>query len=291
MKYFPLTKGTFEHQFGIRALRENESIIEVTDQYASETSLKQSLLERAPGEYFQALSGSSRAQRDVATMVLAALKSLPDAHRPPALATENLTIKNLATDDAPPLLSISRRVQEDLTILRNDPANGFPLIAGCVCFPSGWCIADKIGQNLMDVHLPVPEFASALADATNNLLQRLKVGRPVWRTNWGVRPSGQLDQSPQHRAYLDEQLSQVDAENAGQRCYFRVERQTLARLPSDGDILFAIHTHQQPLDMLSLQEKQSLLGVIRSCPEPTLMYKGILPMRDAVTAYLQSEIH
>jgi hypothetical protein len=184
------------------------------------------------------------------------------------------------------LVSIARHVQEDLVVMSPDAEAGFPLIAGVVCFPSGWCIGDKIGKSLLSIHDPVPEFKLALNDPTQRLMQRLKPGRPVWRMNWGVRPSGMLDQSPRHAETLGKARRQVTAANAGRRCFFRVERQTLARLPRCGHVLFTIHTHQCRLEQLEEQQTRLLWGVIDSCPAETLAYKGILPIRAAIQAFL-----
>ena len=284
MKYFPLSSANFSHQFGIRALGPGDSIVETTDHYEVETEAKRGAIDLDPNYHFVATDRSIDSQFEVAHLITQASDILTDS--------QNLRLHEpIVIDASRPLLSISRHVQEDLTILRNDPEAGYPLIAGSVCFPSGWCIGEKIGRSITSVHAPVPEFESLLAESTYNLMRRLKVGRPVWRTNWGIRSSGQLDQSPRHQAMLARETSLVDADNAGERCCFRVERQTLARLPKGGDILFAIHTHQCKLGDLSEQEQRNLLGVLGSCPEATLAYKGILPMRAAIQRYLEISQH
>ena len=283
MKYFPLSSPTFQHQFGIRAIKKGESIVECTDQYEAELALKRGALETQENYYFRATEDSVVSQGDAVDAVVEASDFIS--------GRQNLrTGETIEIDDTCPLLGISRHFQEDLTILRNDPDRGYPLIAGCVCFPSGWCIGDKLFGSILRVHRPVPEFAEELAEPTHRLMNGLKTGRPVWRTNWGVRASGKLDQSPRHRDWLREQTKRITAQNAGLSCFFRVERQTLARLPSNGDILFAIHTHQRPIGELDTSQRQRLLGVIRTCPEDTLRYKGILPIQDAVLDYLESSL-
>ena len=278
MRYFPLTTDRFEHQFGIRALEESESIVEATDLYHDEVALKRELLCRNEDDYFRAIDGSLAAQRDVFDLVLDAAPFLVNGEN-------ELTGEPIECDDSKPLLSISQHVQEDLAIMSGSlPGN--PLIAGCVTFPSGWCIGDKLCQSILQIHKPVPEFDTVLNPPTQKLLERLKVGRPVWRMNWGVRASSQLDQSPQYAQELENARSRVTAENAGSCCFFRVERQTLARLPKSNDILFAIHTHQASLDQLTDQQRSNLMGVLQSCPKETLAYKGILSMKDALIQHL-----
>ena len=123
------------------------------------------------------------------------------------------------------------------------------------------------------------------ATKTVKLLRGLKPLRPVWRMNWGVRSSGELDQSPQRLAQLNPTAPPIDAANAGQRCRFRVERQTLTRLPC-GAILFTIHTHQASLETLTADQRAMLSGTLASCPEATLRYKGIWPFHAALLEYL-----
>ena len=156
-------------------------------------------------------------------------------------------------------------------------------------FPSGWSVGEKIGKSILSIHAPVPDYESELHQQTQQLLSRLKPERPVWRTNWGVRPSCKLDQSAKYASMIEFCSGQITAENAGVECFFRVERQTLSRLDG-GDILFTIHTNQVPLCQLSLEQKMTLLGVLETCPSGTLQYKGIRRIQKPVTEYLRTSI-
>jgi dimethylamine monooxygenase subunit A len=238
----------------------------VTEHYAAEIELKQRLLAEDLENYFAALPGSEPAQQEAASLVArCAGKPLQSG------------------DDS--LLSMARLVQEDLVVLSGDSASGHPVIAGVVCFPSGWTIREKLGQTILSVHRPVPEYATVMGASTDKLLSQLKAGRPVWRMNWGVRASGDLDQSPKHLLQQRREISE-----AGSQCYFRVERQTLSRLPESGAILFTIHTHQCQLAELASWQQSNLLGVLQSCPEETLQYKGIARIWEPVCRFLRSEL-
>lgn len=269
LRYFPLAHDRFEHQFGIRALPDDDSIIESTPEHTSEIKIKRQLLQEDPDNYFQAAPGSEPAQREAAVLI-----------------AQSAAIPAPAPDSSSPLLDVARCVQEDLVVLSGDSASGHPVIAGIVCFPSGWSIGNKIGQSILRVHQSVPEYEAAMGASTDQLLKRLKAGRPVWRMNWGVRSSSRLDQSPKHLETLIGELETLSAQNVGQRCHFRVERQTLSRLPTTGAILFTIHTHQCPLEALTAEQMQRLHGVLQTCPQATLDYKGIAPIKQLVSSYL-----
>ena len=241
-------------------MQANESIVERTDSFDIEIGVKQQLLRSDLANYCQSIDGSEAAQREGSGLLIGERCLLIDA---------------------------AKKIQEDVVILRGDPSSGHPILAGVVCFPSGWTIADKIGQGIDTVHGPVPEYAEVMSRATNQLLERLKPGRPVWRTNWGIRPSGRLDQSPKQMEAIHAAASRLTADQVGQECYFRVERQTLSRLAETNDILFTIHTHQCPVSELESPQKFNLLGVLKTCPQETLRYKGIEPIADPVCQYLE----
>ena len=59
LRYFPLAHDRFEHQFGIRALPDDDSIIESTPEHTSEIKIKRQLLQEDPDNYFQAAPGLS----------------------------------------------------------------------------------------------------------------------------------------------------------------------------------------------------------------------------------------
>lgn len=283
MRYFPFTKPVFQHQFGIRALPNGESIVEATDRYQNELELKRKLLSESPAEYFRALPESAQAQRDAAILICTEAPFIAENSN---VNTDEAV--NLSHECENPLYEIARHVQEDLAIVSGDPKHGFRLIAGAITFPSGWSIVEKIGLSMLNVHAPVPAYEAKLHAPTEKLLERIVQGRPVCRLNWGVRPSPQLDQSPKHQQKLQAAQSTINAANAGQRCWLRVERQTLARLTPSNDVLFAIHTHQERIRDLSNTQQEMLLGVLQTCPDETLAYKGILPIRTAVLDYLLS---
>lgn len=269
MRYFPLRSDRFEHQFGIRALAADESIVEVTDRYAAEIELKTNLLAEDPNNYVASLPGSEEEQQEAAEL-------LADSVRRVGMDP------SLGRDGSTSLLGVAGAIQEDVVVMRGDAEAGFPVIAGVVCFPSGWTIAAKLGKSVLQVHRPVPEYAEVMSRSTDKLLAQLKPARPVWRMNWGVRRSGRLDQSPKH--LLDDNGEITDA---GSQCFFRVERQTLSRLPKTEAILFTIHTHQCQLSGLEPWQKENLLGFLRTCPAETLDYKGINGIFEQVCRYLE----
>jgi hypothetical protein len=175
-----------------------------------------------------------------------------------------------------------RVVAEDLILLSD--AAGWPLVAGALAFPNDWCLADKLGRSLFEVHAPVPGFAGQVGEATGKLFDKLKPGRPVWRANWAVKVTDRLDLPPWVNVTFEASKREVTEANAGERCYFRIERQTLSRLPSG--ILFTVKTSVEPVNRLDAVERAALATAIRTAPAEILLYKGLAPFAAPLLAYL-----
>ena len=246
--HFPLQSDQFSHQFGIKSLAPGQNILERTDEFEAEIKLKEILLSEDPQYYACSTPESVLAEEEV-SMIL--------------------------TGEPDKLIEISKKIQEDLVILSGDSSLGHPIIAGTVCFPNGWTITEKIGQGIDKVHETVPEYAEIMSGAVNRILERLKSGQTFWRCNWAVRPSNRLDQSPRSMPLVMEEEAKLTPENVSDKCFFRVEKQTLTRLPQTQNILFTILTDQVPIAKLEKWQQSNLLGVLRSCPESTLKYKRI----------------
>jgi hypothetical protein len=143
--------------------------------------------------------------------------------------------------DGPPLLALGRLLQEDLLVLEKR-GDEHVLVAGLLCFPASWTLAEKIGRPLTRIHDPVEAYGAALARRVQRLFDRVVVGRPLWRAN--------------ALGYASADLFQPRAEQAprvppGRPRYLRSERQTMVRLPVSGAVLFAVHTTVIPLSRLT----------------------------------------
>jgi len=82
------------------------------------------------------------------------------------------------------VVAAARLVQEDLCVLVRSDA--WRLQAACVCFPSRWNLASKLGTTLDDIHRPVPSYDVELSRPTNAFFERLKPSRSFWRLNWNT---------------------------------------------------------------------------------------------------------
>ena len=165
-----------------------------------------------------------------------------------------------------PIVQASRLVQEDLCVMVKEDT--WRLRAACVCFPSRWDLASKIGTTLDDIHSPVPLYDQELARPTNAFFDRLTPEKSFWRLNWTLVDSPVLHQRARTRLSPHGDLSDW---------YFRVERQTLRQLPMTRAIVFTIRTYVASAASLRAHEEEfahALLHGLDTAPASVQDYKG-----------------
>ena len=177
-----------------------------------------------------------------------------------------------------PIVSASKLVQEDLCVLVK--SDDWRLQAACVCFPSRWNLATKIGTTMDAIHDPVPGYESELSSPTNTFFDRLKPDRSFWRLNWTL-----LDNPVLHQPYSIRKSPSGDLDD----WYFRVERQTLRQLPKTNAIVFTIRNYVASAKTLRERDPEfgpNLLAALDSSPESMQGYKGWLGVADKLRSEL-----
>jgi hypothetical protein len=304
LPYFPFDQDRYVMALGVRAMRDDEPVIEVDPaHYRAELAHKAHLLTTNARARFQALPGTEPLQWETVTVVLSLMARHHPQHFALTVDGERWHWRNhlLGTDtrftpgeaDSLPLAPLDwlgRQVQEDLLVM-DGTREGLPLVAGQLCFPSGWCLDDKLGHSLLDVHAPVPGFAEKLGHASRRLLEGLKPGRSVTRVNWAFTVTDRLDLEPWNVHEWRHLFEGITPQNAGSRCYLRLERQTLTLLPSTGGVLFTIHTYRAPIaaEVEDPARRRRLANVLRTVPPETSVYKRLTPFLAPLLAWLDAE--
>jgi hypothetical protein len=114
------------------------------------------------------------------------------------------------------------------------------LAGACLCSPSYWRLADKIGRPMPGVHAPVPGLERALGSRIAHFLDALPVGQTFERRNWNFH----RDTTRFHPDHEIRKAPLTPAECASLNV--RSERQTLHKL-SNGVLLFTIAVQIHPL--------------------------------------------
>jgi len=286
MRYRPFLDGPWRLAMGLKALDLREWI-EVDEHFEGQLAERRRMLDQRRGEVLGALPESAAGQAEVLELLLDHLpQRFPEHYRRTNGELANLVTGerfDLAAWREAPLELAGRLVQEDLCLLQRG-GSAYRLVAGVLCFPSHWRLADKLGRPLAVIHEPVPGFADGLAATVDRFFANLQVARPVWRVNWSLVDTPQLFLPPEHRALR----KAIGPERAGEQLWLRVERQTLRRLPRSGDVLFGIRTHLAPLAAVidGPGAARALAARVREMPPGMAAYKGIAAIRDALLTYL-----
>lgn len=304
LPYFPFDQQ-FNEKMGTLPLAENQGLIEVDEHYRAEVALKRKLLTELPAYYVQALPGYESAQWEVLETVLSNLircspgqfslqKKGNRWHWQNQLLNEDVSFifEDSSTLPLAPLDWAGRQVQEDLLVLSGNDAT---LVAGQLCFANDWSLDEKIGLPFWQIHAPIVPIVEPMMLAAKKLMERLPVGRPVWRANWSIKPTNQLDMTSRHtpvlKRLLTDRIPKLTPETIGEQLYIRIERQTLTRLPRSGSILFGVHTYQNLLarEIAERHDGASRLAkVFRTTPDNLLHYKGMTAFMPALLAYLDN---
>ncbi|GAB1317384.1 hypothetical protein MFIFM68171_07594 [Madurella fahalii] len=163
-------------------------------------------------------------------------------------------------------------------------------VAFVCCHPAGFDPSEKLGRALAAIHAPVPGYAR-IGASMERFFARLEVGRAVRRVNWGVQTHSRLFAPSGNHAYEGEAVGEeerIDAEAAR----FRVEVQTLTRLPETGAILFSFKTLLYPLaeikaEGLGPQLADAIEGLKAGNAPGMWVYKGAVRWGRAVCEYLR----
>ncbi|HAV62178.1 MAG TPA: hypothetical protein DCY13_07410 [Verrucomicrobiales bacterium] len=175
-------------------------------------------------------------------------------------------------------------LEPDFLLLTPGQGGRFHLRAGCVCFPSGWALAEKIGQPMEEIHGIVPGLNPAIGERIHQFLSRLKPGAAWLRSNWGISSSPERNQHP-GRA-----INRMSAGTSPAATWLRVEHQVLHRLDDCDGVLFGIRLENVPLAAVR-QDRSLRAGLHRSLatmPDDMAVYKNLQQIRPALLKYLES---
>ncbi|MFZ4689947.1 MAG: heme-dependent oxidative N-demethylase subunit alpha family protein [Polymorphobacter sp.] len=171
---------------------------------------------------------------------------------------------------------------EDLLVLL-PMGDAHVLAAGALAFPTDWHLAAKIGRPLAAIHAPIPTYQARLSAGVDHVFATLAPGRLLIRSNWNVLESDCLRYLPDRPALA--RFGHVNAANAGETLFVRVERQVLRRLPQSGAALFSIGIYVEPLAALPRDLQADLAAAVWRVPEDEARRRGTPAYRDALSAF------
>lgn len=291
--YIPLDKRGHRLVVGTRPLDMNRWL-EVDSNRLAELEVKNKLQPEI-NQIFQQLEVSNAAVVELFNLAAAHI----DTHYPHLLTVLRsgemvVEIVDLETnlshkvdlDNCNRLLILGAIFQEDFCVMQKADVDWL-LTAAILYSPSRWSLLEKIGNSLEGIHQPVPEYAEKLGRAVEMLFDRITVAEPVWRANWTV-----LDDPTNFQPAPPTQGNRKRLENVnlGQELFFRVERQTLVRLPQTDAVIFTIRTYTNTLDELLAADpshRELLSKAVETTTEDHADYRGWEFIKPALESYLK----
>lgn len=176
------------------------------------------------------------------------------------------------------------QVQEDIAIVRRTPDGGDKVVALHLCAPSVWAAEEKIGQNFVVTHAPVPAFGKVAA-AANALIDSCVRRGPFVRFTWGISFSDRLNQHPEPPPGLPSAREQrIHFDPTSDPLWFRMERQTLWGMPEVDAFLFTIRIFLHDAREIAAHPENgpALRAALESMTSEARHYKGVADVFDRV---------
>jgi hypothetical protein len=168
--------------------------------------------------------------------------------------------------------------EPDFLFLKRNESARFQLVGGCVCSPSSWNFAEKVGHPMEFIHGPVPGLNAELGRSIDSFLAKLAPGAAWLRHNWGLSRSRELNQHPSRN------LPRLDDSVTEQEVWLRVEHQALVALPRSGGILFGIRIALHSLAEVKRDATaaERLARALDTMPTEAAAYKGLAMARKRI---------
>tara|TARA_B100001059_G_scaffold114503_1_gene114774 strand:- start:2853 stop:3695 length:843 start_codon:yes stop_codon:yes gene_type:complete len=222
--------------------------------------------ETHPDKVFAALPQSVAAQEEFSQVLL---EDLLTNHADLYYREGNLLHQQSGIEwhlDTPDLAASSLWIPEDICLLQQ-LGDEHILTAASICSPSNWQLKHKIGRNLNVIHDPVPRYKAILQERVNRMLSQMNDQKLILRFNWSIQRGNELCWHPE--------LYPPDFNDA---LYWRIERQTLRRLPLTRAIVFGIRIYLESFAQLERRIpafRQQVRKLIDNLDAEQRSYKGL----------------
>ncbi|KAK7753623.1 hypothetical protein SLS62_004481 [Diatrype stigma] len=215
--------------------------IELESTYRARVAQRQELYAKHGSAVLDFLPGSELACKELMEMVVQFVCARYPRYFSLSADKRRLENRILGTETAlaerHPLLVLLDNVPEDFAVVLRHPDTGlYHFRAGVVCSSLGWNVASKIGLKLHEIHEPIPDYKEKMQFSMDRYFSKMPSSKPIQRGSWGLEVDQPLYMPPgdPHGALREYQ----DPGLARERCHFRVDWQTLRRLPLSGGVVF-----------------------------------------------------
>ena len=260
--YFPEPEQTTILRLGLHPLAMADWLIADED-FPQFLAHKKEVAVWQLSKVYQALPSSLAAQEEFARFLLAHLANNRKQYRLQGEELVHIESGTQWTTASPDLWQCSQWIQEDICLLE-EHEGAYVMTAASLCSPSNWKLEEKIGKTVEHIHDPVPGYQQQLAERVHRLLKGISQAKPLFRYNWSLQTSSEL-------------CWREDREQDADGLYWRVERQTLLRLPETKAVVFGIRLFIHSLETMNkhAEFQQPLQAILNRLPEDMRQYKGL----------------
>ena len=279
-RYVPVDGRPPRLTVGLRTLDPAEWL-EVDERRDDELRAKDELLDQRHADVVQTRPEGDAASQELLELVIDDLTGRGLIELVAGEAVDLRTGRRVPVVRLHPVDAAARLVQEDLCVLTPDDDCRLLLTAASVCSPSRWSLAEKMGRDVRAIHDPVPRYDEEIGAPVDQAMDKLTVERPMWRVQWTL-----LDDPAAYQPEAPGADRVIDPECAGEQVWFRVERQTIRRLPRTRGVVFTIRTYVSRLDELGDVALRDLAATLQDVPDDLAEYRGWAGLLPAVRTWL-----
>ncbi|POR34966.1 E3 ubiquitin-protein ligase hel2 [Tolypocladium paradoxum] len=289
-------RSVYHITMGLQADAPSE-LITIDKDYLDRVNLRRSLIGLHGDRVHGCLPGGVEAVRELYTFLMAdflptrfptQFKLSDDKSQSKNMATGKTHATTAPEDPTAALRVLGETVEEDMFLLHETP-NGHMSVALICCFPSGFDPSAKLGRLLRDIHTPVPSYEK-IGASMERFFSKMQVGKSVKRTNWAIQTHDRLFNCKSHGTEDDVSANEIiDIDQT----FFRVELQTLTRLPQTRALLFSFKTYMYPIRQIKDEglgpELAEAVEGLKSGNAPGMWtYKGSVRWARLICEYLRS---
>ncbi|KAK0210369.1 hypothetical protein DFS33DRAFT_1403550 [Desarmillaria ectypa] len=260
--------------------------LELESTYCERIAQRKELYARYGKKIVNALPGSEEACRELMEMVIQFLtcrypnQFIYDANDG---ALENRILGTVTqTRHINPLIVLLENVPEDFLITQGDTKTGlYSLRAGVSCSAVGWNLGTKIGKNLSEIHMPVPDYKERMEFSMDRwawsgwYFKKMSCEKPIQRGSWNLEKGQPLFLQPDTPEWAEREDPDAQGRMDISDVNLRVDWQTLRRLPVSRAIVFNFKALFTPV--VQFREEpyipKLLLKVLREGKKELLEYK------------------
>ena len=286
LQYFPVSSNPFEFKSGLRVIKSGsnaeDKIFQIDTEWQQYRQAKMAAHAERLDKYVCSQQLSSAAESRATLYILNQLTREHPEQFKLAQAQINarlhchLSGEQLHFDQSLQLISnnkyqnaldaLSCQVQEDIAIIERHKQKDFISFLH-LCLPNHWAAEDKLGQSIIDAHLPVPKM-DKINQQTPKLINALIHKGPFERFTWGIATDKRLNHHPIAPDGIEQaewQGRKFDPDKP--ELYLRIERQTTTGLAEVNAFIFTIRTYHHAVKDLTGDELTILKHAILTMPD------------------------